>query len=392
MLKRILKRKIKDCLTGSLDNRGEGKVKEQKELKESKQSIGSRISINQIICILLILALVYLSTGGIWEEKNALANKHLQEVEETLETDIKSIEMNLQDIDVEVHLVESDTVEVIEYASNDEDEELVEMKQDAGKVVIQSKESKHRGFWKWLKWGNTNKRKIEVNIPNKFKEQLQIVTLSGDIKIEENWTLAGLELFTASGDIHLGEIKADSEIESASGDIYINALLGKEHQLKTASGEISLEKGEGNFEIASISGDQRLGIIMGKSHEISSTSGSIDIEEIEGTCDMTSVSGAFNVEHLSGDGKAKLTSGEFCVEELDLQGDLKVETLSGEVELTFTSDSNAAIELKSKSGGIKGDMPISYAGINKTNGVAEIGNGTSNHVEIETVSGDIYIE
>lgn len=321
-----------------------------KSLKEPKRQ---DISIWSIICIILISALVYLSTGGIWREPTT----DVQEVTEAITSYSEGIEINLKDIDVVVHLVESDRVEVIKSTHNNEEEDIVDIQQSGSKVIIQSKPLENKGFWglfgidNWMGRGN---RRIEVNVPKSFEGALQIRTSSGRVDIEDTLILPSVSITTASGNISLGEIQSEGQIQSTSGEISIDKLIGESHKVQTTSGDIS-------------------------------------IEEIQGECEISCVSGSFKAEKLKGYGEAKSTSGEIHIEELILMGDLDLDTVSGEVNLNFSSDSSAKITMNSNSGDLEGDIPISYTHNKEHRGTAEVGTGRAHQVNIQTVSGEICI-
>lgn len=322
-------------------------------MKSLKDSKGDHVSIWSIICMLLVVALVYLSTGGIW--KNSSSN--FQEVKKDVLSPEQGIEMDLKNIDVKVCLIESDEVEVIQSSNADEKEEIVEVQQNGNQIVIKSKTSSDKGSWSLLgidDWRKKSKGQIEVKVPKSFRGTLDIKTSSGEVNIEDELILPSLCIATSSGDISLGEIQSESQLQTTSGKILVNKLIGKSHQLETTSGEIS-------------------------------------INEIEGQWEMHTTSGAIELGKLKGYGKGKSTSGEISINQFTLTGDVDLKTVSGEVTLNFSSDSSATITMQSTSGELNGDVPIDYTNQKGNKGIANIGTGKDHEVQIKTVSGEICI-
>ncbi len=313
-----------------------------------------KISIWTIICICLIAALVYLSTGGIWEGSAKMKTVNLAQNRTTVASDIEAIQMDLEDVNAVIHLAQTDAVEIVKAVSDDEDEEFVSVISNGSKILVQVKHSKKEGLLGLFKFGNFGERSIEMNIPKDFRGNLQITGASGDIDIADELIVSDCIITTASGDITLGDVTAESQIRTTSGEISIGKLVGERHTLE-------------------------------------STSGDMYIEEIEGECNIRGVSGEFDAEKLSGYGKMQFTSGDVYIETMALEGDLDIETVSGEVEIDFTKDSSAELIVDSTSGDIRGNVSFESSNHKKHYAVGEIGSGSPHQVNIQTVSGEIYI-
>ena len=368
-------------------NQNGGKMNIGKEPKKNE------VSIWWVVCILLIMTLVYLSTGGIWEGNSVDEMTCAEKVIESVSSDIENIQMNLKDVDVVAHLVDSNKVEVDETFYNNK-EFIVELKENNGKVVIQNRQMEDRGF-RWFnlfRVKNDKYHKIEVNIPNSFRGELKIESTSGEIKVEDPLILAKLEVKTTSGDIQLEEVEAESKIVSTSGVISIEKIKGENYEIRTTSGDIHLKEGQGNLTLATTSGESQLGCIVGDKHKLNSTSADISIEEMQGEYEVGSTSGCFTVEKLKGYGVGEFTSGDVCIEEIELEGDMNFKTISGDIQLMFNEDVSASVDMNSRTGNIEGDVDIKYTNHHKTKATTQLGDHSLYTVEIQTTSGEIYIE
>lgn len=108
-----------------------------------------------------------------------------------------------------------------------------------------------------LKFEEKEKRRIPVfariQIPEDFRGELEINTVSGDIKLP--WFEGeSLEISTVSGDLDGGTIYGAVEGESVSGDLSIEkAAAGAE--LSTVSGKMTIGEAQGDISMESVSGE-----------------------------------------------------------------------------------------------------------------------------------------
>ncbi len=141
--------------------------------------------------------------------------------------------------------------------------------------------------------GDLNIAAVSADIEGELDavEILRIATSSGDVKLESDWSLSRVELSTVSGDIEL-EISGLTEghISGASGDIELklNGFLLEELDIGTISGDvkiksknefskIALETVSGKVDYPALEDDS--GILIA---ENTGGSGSLNIETISG--------------------------------------------------------------------------------------------------------------
>lgn len=204
------------------------------------------------------------------------------------------------------------------------------------------------------------------------KEPEYEIDMSGRVVFEVSWKkLVGSN--HALMEVVLPEsFKNDISIKTVSADIAGDSLVAEDVYLKTVSGDVDFKKIESdNLDASSVSGDIDVFEFMGKDINIDTTSGEIRV--------TASQSEGYSISSVSGD--VDLT--------LDAQtDDIYIDTVSGKVNLTI-KDADASLDFKSTSGDIRTDLQLKDVSINKDNQLrAEVGKG-QHTIRIKTVSGDI---
>jgi DUF4097 and DUF4098 domain-containing protein YvlB len=127
----------------------------------------------------------------------------------------------------------------------------------------------------------------------------------------------------------------------------------------------------------------------------SSVSGDVSITGAQGDVRATSVSGDVKMLDLHASSvDAHSVSGdvEVRVNQLTGRGDLKFQTVSGDVTLSLPSQLDADISMSTVSGDLDSDFPITLSNgrMNRRRIEAQIGKG-GRRLDLETVSGDVRI-
>ena len=255
-----------------------------------------------VVLIALINGMFYFTNGRHWiSYKKPVANREitgLQEMkrEKADTSKIGQIELRLRDADVAINCVEGNEIEVIEYAKDNDEEDLFKMTQKGSTLKF---ERKNREQFGGFFGDNRVQHYIEVKLPKDFNKCLVIENSSGDVALVDSFVLDELELGTTSGNITLKEIQGDLELGTSSGDIFIESVEGEEHEIGCTSGKVTIEEGKGDFEIETTSGDVFLKKVSGSKHEITTTSGDIDIKEGKGEFDTETNSGDIRKGNIS---------------------------------------------------------------------------------------------
>ena len=180
------------------------------------------------------------------------------------------------------------------------------------------------------------KTKLDIYVPENYKKDLKINTTSGNVNIR-NLQLDKFKFDTTSGDAKINSLTANETIfEGTSGKVNVKSLLSKKNEFNTTSGDTKIEN---------ITGD-----ILGKS-----------------------VSGYFKFDYK------------------DVNNDINIDTISGDVELKLPKKSEFKLDFDSTSGDLKNDFPITVTGeADKHEIKGNVGNGNKT-IKINTTSGNATI-
>ncbi len=221
-----------------------------------------------------------------------------------------------------------------------------------------------RFFEKLAKRFNTSLANAEVwlYLPETFQPALSIQTASGEVSIEA-MDFRKLQIGTASGSVELDSVKVTTElrIASASGDMTLNHVSSQHLHLSSTSGDMEISRCfvQEGARINTTSGD--IGWYS-KCHTLNSSSISGDLT-LEGALE------ALNFHTVSGDVHAHLHG--------DTLQSVNGKTTSGDVTITLPQGVQADVHCNTVSGDIHNRIP-SVPGM----GAA---------ISVSTVSGDISI-
>lgn len=140
----------------------------------------------------------------------------------------------------------------------------------------------------------TTNCEIEILVGNNIGfDKLSLVTISGDINVEDELKINSLSLKTVSGDIEVGTVYGETAtLQCVSGDISVEKL-----EVKTAVAE-------------AVSGDIDLGTTKASELRVKTTSG--DVESKYAECDyaeLSTISGDFNLTGKINEKKVRSLSG-----------------------------------------------------------------------------------
>lgn len=283
-------------------------------------------------CIIVFLTgiFVYASFTNHEEMTIALTGKgHELNYEVPLEN-MNEIEVDLVNQDIYIYETDEPVLIVKQVANRriPEDEKL-RLVQYEHKVRVEKKNN--IGF-KVFNFGNWSfNERVEIYVPATYKQLLNLKTVSGTIKMDN---------------VIVDEI----ECQTTSGDIEMINVTAKEMKINTTSGDIKVE----NIEIDSLEGV--------------STSGDL---EIEGMCN--------NVE-------GKTVSGNIELELMQHPKQIRVESVSGDIDLNFAKMNGFDLEFNSTSGDFESDFDVIAKSKKKYSYKDE-----SAKLRVKTVSGNLEI-
>ncbi len=128
--------------------------------------------------------------------------------------------------------------------------------------------------------------------------------------------------------------------------------------------------------------------------EIENTNGGITVDKIEGTFNCHTVNGGITIRSFRGDGVANTVNGgiECSIENFPEDGDLRLKTVNGGIELWLPDDAGGYLEAKTVNGGIDLDIELrEKVRIKRSSVKGVIGEGDGS-VYLKTVNGGISIE
>lgn len=304
------------------------------------------ISMVSFLCNVLMSAIMnggnFMNMG--FYRKVEKTEENIRKEEKVSLEQIQDLKLNFTSADINLIVTDDTEFKVIQYSNRElSEKELFSINKSSSKIEVLEGNLGARFSFNFF---NLYRVSYDIYIPKSYSENLEMKTVSGDIKILEELELKNVELATTSGDIDIpSNLKAKNvEIKAVSGDINLGKIETQELTLETTSGDIEIETAENNVKAKSVSGD-------------------IEIENINGKLN------------------AKTTSGNIKAYNFNITGETEINSTSGDVNFNIPETSNCKIETKTTSGNVR--LP---------NGNSTIGTEPYNTVKVKTTSGNIHIE
>ena len=289
-------------------------------------------------------------------------------LEKTQEMDgVTNISIDVSSSDISFSQSDSDSIEIVykgpEKYKDDPDVEITNT--DDTLHITQDKDEYVWGF-------SFTRRIIEVKIPASYRGAITIASSSGDIKLTGSYILAELSIKLTSGDVCGDDVTCETiYIKSSSGDFRFSSLEADLITLTHSSGNTNVDSIIGETKIHSSSGDTNIGTLTGKT-KISVTSGDIAISD------------------FSGYGEMKVSSGDIRVTVARSEGDVSIDTTSGDVKVTMGNDAAYSVHASCTCGDVSSDYDLDFSH-EKQSATGTIGENPSDQLTIDTTSGDINI-
>ena len=236
------------------------------------------------------------------------------------------------------------TVEVVAVGRRGQDaidEIEVTMEERLGRYVVKV-EQKDRFRWGPIQitWGGDFE--CRISCPPGSDVDLQ----GGSTDIRGDGELGEVSIRTASGDIKLETVLRELQVKTASGDIGV-ATAAAQASLVTVSGDVGIDRAEAGVTARSVSGD----VVVGRS------------------------SGALGISTTSGDVDVKAVA----------EGDVRVQTVSGDVRIGIAKGTRTWVDAASVSGKLESEL-----GLEDQEPASESEDAVV-PLHVKTVSGDVSI-
>ena len=167
----------------------------------------------------------------------------------------------------------------------------------------------------------------------------------GSTDLRSDGELGEVSVRTASGDIRLESVRGDLQVKTASGDISVDTIASQA-SLVTVSGDLGVERVDASLTARAVSGDVTIGGISGPL-ALSTTSGDVDIKSVAG-------------------------------------GDVRVQTVSGDVRVGIAPGTRTWIDAASVSGRLESELGLDQEPAAETDEAVV-------PLHVKTVSGDVSI-
>lgn len=260
---------------------------------------------------------------------------------------IHSIEIHLSRGDIHMCCIDDSDAAI---DLDGDTEEIEVMLKDDGVLSISQASSTASAAFFFMR--GMHRCDIDVRLPKKLWNRINISTTSGDISIENCLECEDLNISTSSGDMNLDDVLSNNMIcHLSSGDI--NGKVRGNLHVESKSGDIEIE---GNMERC----------------ELFSASGDI---EFSGKCQD------INCSSTSGDVELKLAV---------LPERTKGTSVSGDCKINVPSDKGFRISYKTVSGDFLTNLPLTGM-MREKRGEAVFGDNVCGDIQLSSVSGDIHI-
>ncbi len=203
-----------------------------------------------------------------------------------------------------------------------------------------------------------------------------------------------LEASTGSGSHRIAGIRGPVNASTGSGSIFMKKIAG-DVDASTGSGSIDIDSIDGSTSLRTGSGSIKAQRMSG-SVRASTGSGSITVKQVESelqgqrSLEASTGSGSIHIEGVSGFLKAGTGSGSISASG-NPADDWNIGTSSGNVTLSIVPNAAFDLRVRTASGRINVDHPVTISGTIGRNSLNGTVRGGGNLVDVHTGSGTITI-
>lgn len=168
----------------------------------------------------------------------------------------------------------------------------------------------------------------------------------------------------------------------ASSDVETSGMLGRV-EVKTGSGDVALRGGVAGLKATTASGDVHVELVNGSAF-VSTASGDVEVGRVEGPLTVQAVSGDVEVRDAHAGADVQSVSGDVEVAAVG-GGDIRAQTVSGDVRLGVAPGVGVWIDASSVSGEVTSQLEVG----DRPSG--EVDEAPVYELRVRTVSGDAVI-
>lgn len=181
---------------------------------------------------------------------NKVQKEEVVEVKECKEIILKFTSENII-----ISSTSEDKLRIVETSNSElKDEEKFTCHKNGTKIEIIQGE--HKPVSSLFNLGGFN-RKVEVFIPKSYKNDLEVSSRSGNLKINDDLNLNSIRCELSSGNLKSNGNLASNEIELkvSSGNMSVKEVLTKKYVINAASGNVNIDSISGSGEVEARSGN-----------------------------------------------------------------------------------------------------------------------------------------
>lgn len=252
---------------------------------------------------------------------------------------------------------------VAEVGGRDRDDVVIEAERDARGVRVTGKPARRmRNF--------SADVDLTIEVPAKF--DLELDSMGGGFRIEDvegeltGETMGGaivlrrvrgdVELSTMGGSIEATDVDAAGKVSTMGGDVVFKNVRGGLRG-STMGGTVKIDGGDGSAWKAG-QGEAR-SARPGEVVKISSMGGDIAVADAPNGADVSTMGGKVRVERAAGFVKASTMGGDVEIREVD--GEVRASTMGGDVTVRVVGQ-GGDVEIESMSGDLELTLPAGFAG------------------------------
>ena len=176
---------------------------------------------------------------------------------------------------------------------------------------------------------------------------------------------------------------ADLDLAGASTDVRVGGELG-DVSARTASGDIRLHEVGGPLQVKTATGDVSVGIVRGQG-TIATVSGDVGVERIDAPLSARAVSGDITIGSIASELVVATTSGDVDLKAVH-EGDVRVQTVSGDVRVGIARGTRVWVDAGSVSGRLESEL-----GLEDQESAASDVESAVVPLHVKTVSGDVSV-